>query len=124
MFSSCLQFDSSEKSLLNNYEITWVDDPQNRNISHKSNGKVIGLHVFQVGYNDDYIIAKQHPVERNKTDKRITNFFILEMEKKGVKQKVYGPLTKHRFEDVVDSLRITDIEFSIKYEVDRNRRIN
>jgi hypothetical protein len=125
---ACLQFDSSEKSLPNNYEITWVDDPINRNISSEKGGKILPAHIFEVGYNDSYIIAKQHPQNgsfaKRVTNKEVINWFVLRMEKKGVLEKKYGPLTEREFVLKCKELEVSDIEFSIKYKVDENIRID
>lgn len=130
--SSC-QFDSWEKGLPNDYRISWVDLPSNRNISHETRGNRILSHVFEVGYNNDYIIAKQHPqigsiLVQQTTDKTVTNFFILRMEKNGifknVKERIYGPLTEREFKLKQKELEISDIEFSIKYVVDEGIRMD
>jgi len=59
-------------------------------------GTIIDATVFAVGFNDEYIIAKQHPrVFPNEPDKKITNYFILRITKdfdsKG-RNTLFGPL--------------------------------
>ncbi|RPJ51484.1 MAG: DUF3997 domain-containing protein [Methanobacteriota archaeon] len=57
-------------------------------------GQVIGPMIFEYGWNDDFIIAKQHPV-RNwpKVDTNTTHWFIIEVGS----GEVHGPLTEPQY---------------------------
>jgi hypothetical protein len=128
LLNSCLWDDSSSDSLPNDYRLGWVDVPSNRNISRNSGGVRIDAHIFEVGYNRNYIIAKQHPqigdFGLGETDKTKLNWFVLQMKKRSTGEEIWGPLTENEFRSLCDELEISDIEFSIKYEVDENIRID
>lgn len=62
--------------------------------------------TFSVGWNDRFIVAKQHP----SNNKSVTNFFILEMARDDKladpSASVTGPLSATAFEDKVASLEL------------------
>ena len=95
--------------LVENYSVWAADVNEQACIvkKEKSNsssaGCVVPWMVFEYGWNDDFIIAKQHPVE-NKVDTTITNWYIIEV-KNG---NVHGPLTEKDFFDLRRSLKIPD----------------
>jgi len=76
---------------------------------------IIEATVFAVGYNKNYIIAKQHP----NGDKHITNYFILPV-KSGFNWKdnngLLGPLTLNQFNQKTLELNIKSIQFTIDYK--------
>ena len=59
--------------------------------------------VFAYGWNDDFIIAKQHPRdpnERDKIDVGTTHWYIVEVKTEDVRAKpedIHGPLTEEEF---------------------------
>ena len=114
--SSCI-FDSSTKELTHGYELTWIDFKENQAI-YKGEEQVAG-YIYSVGYNNDYIIAKQHPQKGefySEPDYTVTNFFIIDIKEneKGYKQGVIGPLTKAQFDSKIYELGISErVEFTI-----------
>ena len=122
------QWDSSTESLPNDYVISWVDLPNYRNIHKEGRSMAIRPHVFEIGYNDEYIIAKQHPqagdFQDANTDVTKVNFFVLKMEQNNLEEKIWGALTELEFISLLKDLGISDIEFTIKYKVDENIRID
>jgi len=62
---------------------------------------VINETVFAIGYNEDFIIAKQHPAKfPNPPDKSITNYFIVPIKDKvhqSPDENKIGPLTETEF---------------------------
>ena len=78
---------------------------------------IIGATVFAVGYNDKYIIVKQHPrVFPNPPNKEITNYFILQITD-GFdwrnKSSLYGPLTLVQFNEKRKELGVPeDLQFT------------
>ena len=66
-----------------------------------------------VGFNKDYIIAKQHPNDNRNT----TNYFIVPVNPKkrvwGNYFGTIGPLTLNQFNDKIAELHIDNIKFSI-----------
>src|SRR5690606_16111418 len=94
--TSCI-FDSSTEELTHGYELSWIDFKKNQAI-YNGEEQVPG-YVSGVGYNSDYIIAKQHPQKGDfysEPDYSTTNYFIIDIEEneKEYKQGVIGPLTK------------------------------
>lgn len=78
-------------------------------------GDVIKATVFAVGYNDKYIIAKQHP----DNNRAVTNYFILPIKTNfdwKSKNGLMGPLTLEQFKKISNDLKISKIEFSICYK--------
>jgi hypothetical protein len=74
----------------------------------------IGPTVFSVGWNDRYIVAKEHP----NGDKRITNFYYLEIARDSKyadpKQSVTDPLTKVEFLEKQKALNLPQFTRTIK----------
>jgi hypothetical protein len=64
--TSCFRFFVHEKHLIGNYYFIAVDTDKDMNLSYKlENGDYMGVAgstVFAAGYNDDFIIVKQHPL--------------------------------------------------------------
>ena len=73
---------------------------------------VVGSTVFAVGYNDEYIIVKQHPRKfPNPPDKSITNYFIVPIKDQvhaSPDENKIGPLTKEEFVIKRKELGISD----------------
>ncbi len=63
---------------------------------------VVPATVYAVGFNDEYIIAKQHPLQFQASENRsITNYFIVPIGKPPKSyehHEVWGPLTITEFE--------------------------
>ena len=113
----------SSKKITDNYFLIAMDyEKEKTNLSYKiSSGDYIGVitsTVFAVGYNEDFIIAKQHPRKfPNPPDKSITNYFIIPIKDK-VRQSPddnkIGPLTESEFKEKRKELGIPDeVTFSI-----------
>ena len=115
--TSCI-FDSSTKELTHGYELAWIDFEENRAI-YKGEEQVPG-YVSSVGYNSDYIIARQHPQKEgfySEPDYSTTNYFIIDIEEneKGYKQGVIGPLSKEEFDSKLNELGLlNEIKFTIE----------
>lgn len=117
MYTSCF-FDSSTEELTHGYELAWIDFKDNQAI-YKGEEQVPG-YVASVGYNSDYIIAKQHPQKGDfysEPDYSITNYFIIDIKEneKGYKQGVIGPLSKEEFDSKTGELGIDNkLNFTIE----------
>lgn len=117
MHTSCI-FDSSTEKLIHGYELAWIDFKENQAI-YKGEEQVPD-YVASVGYNSDYIIAKQHPQKGDfysEPDYSVTNYFIIDIEEneKGYKQGIVGPLSKEQFDSKMDELRIrSKVKFTIE----------
>jgi len=80
-------------------------------------GEVVPATVFAVGYNDQYMIIKQHPLLSftNAVDKATTNYYILPISKTidwSTKNGLMGPLSLEDFNQTRKELRIEDIPFT------------
>lgn len=116
-------FDSGSDRIIDNYHVLWIDLQENQGISEEiegTDGSFIGLvpeYVFEVGHDDDFIIAKQHPTSGFESgyqiNAKITNYYLVNMNLK--KDKVIGPLTLTEFEDLREQLGISNIEFELIY---------
>ena len=106
-----------KKHVVENYYLIATDAEEALDLSyHESSdgnnfGTIIDATVFAIGYNDKYIIAKQHPrTFPNPPDKKITNYYILPL-KKGMdwksKNGLIGPLTLEQFNEKCIELNIS-----------------
>lgn len=110
-----------KKNIVENYYLIASDDPARTFLSYHeySDGTfyrgIIDATVFAVGFNDKYIIAKQHSA--NDT---ATNFYILPIKKAmdwETKSGLIGPLSSQEFNQKKTELNIpSDLTFSIKLE--------
>ena len=88
-----------EKRLSGKYALVAVDVLEQMDISELlPNGSATGVipaTVYAVGWNDQFIIAKQHPSGPNHSvDKTVTNFYILRV----ADGKLAGPVTEPAFD--------------------------
>lgn len=123
IFYSCHGLALEEK-IVENYYLIAGDDPEGTFLSYhdSSDGNnfsaLINATVFAAGYNDDYMIVKQHPrTFPNPPDKKITNYYILPL-KKGMdwknKNGLIGPLTLLEFSEKRKELNIpNEVKFTI-----------
>jgi hypothetical protein len=114
---SCSLGMAIEKHLFGNYYLTAPDAAEQLGLTYKvSNDVFAGIieeTVFAVGYNKEYIIAKQHPA-----NKEITNYYILPI-KDGSEPKnedLIGPLTQKEFTQKKKEFRIESLDFTIVYK--------
>lgn len=77
--------------------------------------------VYEVGWNSDYIIARQHNLGASKQERSANNYYIVHMisgdsvQAYSINNKlVIGPLDKDGFEKKRRELGIEGIEFSVK----------
>jgi len=116
-------FDSGADRITGNYHLLWIDLQENQGISEElegADGSYIGLvpeYVFEVGHDDNFIIAKQHPTSGFQSgyqiNTEITNYYLVNMRIKS--DKVTGPLTLSEFPGLRKQLGISDIKFDMKY---------
>ena len=99
IYTGC-NFAPSSTKLSKGYQLTWIDSEWNQSI-YKGEEQVTG-YVFSVGFNDNFIIAKQHPLLGDfysKPNYEITNYYIIDIVKnnEGSKKGVIGPLNQNNF---------------------------
>ena len=101
-------FDAGSRDITAGYELSWIDLPEeNQFINNKSGEGVISSHVYAVGFNNNFIIAKQYPKTKNFVHRNKTNYFIIEVRK----GNIIGPINKNAFEKKRRELKIDDIKF-------------
>lgn len=125
ILTRCAPFDSDSDTITGNYEVMWVDVREQRAICERDGtyssawGVLVDEYVFAAGHDNNFIIAKQHPLldhkpgEEFKIDTTVTNYFIIDMRK--VNNKVLGPLTREEFMEKRKELNIEKIEFDMNY---------
>jgi hypothetical protein len=71
-----------------------LDDTRIERRTGPNAGQIVGPMIFAYGWNDDFIVAKQHPVrDWPKVETSRTNWFIIEVGS----GKVHGPLTEEQY---------------------------
>lgn len=85
--------------------------------------------VVGVGNNEDFIIVRQHPVNREPgsymPDTTITNYYIVDMnnEYRNYLEMNIGPLTKNEFDSLRSIFKIESIPFDRNYPAYRKVKI-
>ena len=108
-----------ERNIVGNYYLTAPDDDEQLGLTYRypgdenGYGGIIEQTVFAVGFNKQFIIAKQHP-----PNKEITNYFILpyNLNKEPKNEDLIGPLTLKEFEQKKKELKIENLDFTIVYK--------
>lgn len=119
-----------KENIFGNYYIVATDIDEDLSLTYHepidgdNYGIIIQATVFAVGYNEKYIIAKQHPrAFPNPPNKSITNFFILPLSKGfnwRTNNGLIGPLTLEQFNtkrkelNIPDSLKFTIVKDNLK----------
>ncbi len=94
------------EELVKNYFLIAIDTHEDMSLSYslKDQGSFIAIvpgTVFAVGYNDQFIVVKQHPREFPKApDRSTTNYFIIPLINRinpSEDKNVIGPLTTREF---------------------------
>ena len=102
----------SEDKVVGRYYLVAVDYVKegtslNFQLDNNSSYGVVNETVFAVGYNDKYIIVKQHPAN----NKAITNYYIVPIYKENTlwaEKGVIGALTLEQFNEKRKELNISD----------------
>lgn len=96
-----------EEDLVGDYAIWAVDVMEDAAIVHKAKGTtgaevVVSQMVFAYGWNDDFIIAMQHPEKDYKIDEGKTDWYVVEVRS----GKVHGPMDESAFRTLRKELGI------------------
>ncbi|GAB2545068.1 hypothetical protein [Spirosoma aerophilum] len=122
MLASCINDGppAYEKKLNGPYYLDAFDEYEEMSISVQDGEAGVGVieaTVFAVGQNDQFIIAKQHPLDEvGKLDKSVTNYFIIPLKQaisQALDDNYYGPLSLHEFKAKSRELGIESIPFTI-----------
>ena len=107
-----------DERLTGDYRLIAVDTFDQMSVSRSlSGGDTVGRideTVFAVGWNDRYIVAKQHPAN-NRT---VTNYYFLDISRDSTyadpSKSVTGPLTEAAFQQHKAELKLPDFTRTIK----------
>ncbi len=115
---SCL-FDSYSKSINSKYLLSAIDGDENMSLCYITKDNymiaVVDRTVFAVGYNNNFIIVKQHP----KGNKEYTNYFVIPLItniSEFPSDNIYGPMNIDEFEKLKIKLDIKNLDFTIVYK--------
>lgn len=105
-----------KKNVIANYYLVATDVPEDLALSYLASGAgdnyedIILSTVSAIGYNSNYIIAKQHPRNfPNPPDTTIANYYIVPIQvdkSKSMKGTVIGPLSLDKFNEKYKELKI------------------
>jgi hypothetical protein len=100
-----------EEDLVANYAVWAIDTRTWTEIVEKSPASggivVVESMVYAYGWNDDFIIAKQHPnpsYDTGHVSTSVTNWFIIDVQQR----QVYGPLSEEGFEELREELGVPE----------------
>ena len=99
-----------EEDLVNGYAVWATDVMEQAKIVKKDKEissttiytLVVPATVFAYGWNDDFIIAKQHPRKDRKVDTSLTYWYIVEV----ASGNVHGPLSEDEFNKLRTKLKV------------------
>ena len=97
-----------EEDLVNGYAVCASDIMEQAAVVKKHKGSSLDTHVvpatvFAYGWNDDFILAKRHPVKKvTKVDTSITYWYIVEV----ASGNVHGPLSEGEFNKLRTKLKV------------------
>ncbi len=108
------------------YNIGWIDKEETRSVckglevGDMGGETVIPKYVFAVGHNEQYIIAKQHPIDsanNRKVDTKTTNYFVIDYTKHPYARQdgIYGPMNWDAYKKLNTELGIGEIAFDMIY---------
>jgi len=107
-----------DQDLAGGYRVLAIDTVEMSMITGSRDSDVkggVGPMVFAYGWNQNFIIAKQHPNESFNVDTNITNWFIIEV----ASREVHGPLTEKEYVELRKELGVPDaITFTEQIELE------
>jgi hypothetical protein len=108
---------SHDEQIVGPYRLIAVDVSEQMHVAYSLGKDAIGRipeTVFAVGWNDHYIVAKQHP----HNDRNVTNFYILDMSRDSATTdpavSVTGPLAEDDFKRKQSELGLPVFKRTIK----------
>ncbi len=112
----CGLFDSGTLWQHDKYELGWIDDGSrvclDYRISEEGTTTLIPEQVYSVGYDDHYVVAKQHPNE----NQEITYYYYVIIDDDiyyHQQDYIFGPFTKVEFEKKKNELHLPDFSFTL-----------
>lgn len=120
VFTSCIGNVVYEQKLSGNYELSANDHMSGMSIYGTDDGYQIGVinaTVFSVGFNEDFIIVKQHPYENDLINKTITNYYIICIEEKMNVSSIEHELIIYDKEGFLEKRQELGIPDSLKFTI-------
>jgi hypothetical protein len=126
MLSGCSLFNSDFEVITGQLNVGYSGREEERVIcrNYTAEGDIGGLihvpaYVFAVGHNNDFVIAKQHPIPGDdhvgEPDVNITNYYVIDINHKMSDSEILGPLSITQFDSVRTAYGIQDIQFDMNY---------
>ena len=118
LVSACSLFDSGVDQIVDDYEVSWIDLPEERAL--QKGEQLIPPYVFAAGHNSRFIFAKRHKLilinGQQEIDKSVVYYYIIERTKKSFQDKpVYGPLSKETFIKKCAEIGVEQPKFDLSY---------
>jgi len=120
-FSSCDY--SYEKQIGENYFVRCIESRERMSICFGTsdfNEGIIGQTVYEVHWNDQYILAKRHPSNLGSKKKEVTEYYILKKVIFGeakASPNMYGPFILKEYEKKKEELGLLELEMkSISFD--------
>ena len=109
--TSCALFDNGTREITNGYKLSWIDSPlENQFIENGNNELIIDSHIYRVGFDENYILAKQHPkINYLEVDKKRTNYFVILLKK----EITIGPIDSISFYNFIKLNKLEHIHFTL-----------
>ena len=131
LLSGCFFFDNDFDPIVAEYNIGWIDTEETRSIckglevGDTGGETVVQEYVFAVGHNNQYIVAKQHPLDYTKSpivDTKTINYFVIDYTKHPYagQQGIFGPIDLNAYKKLNSELGIGEVEFDMIYPDDPN----
>lgn len=108
VLSGCLSDYNYNQEITKGYSLGAMDEKENMSLYVSNDGYDVGIvseTVFAVGYNDSFIIVKQHP----NNNRSITNHYIIPLKysiSKSSEKNVIGPLIDIAYQAMIVKLNI------------------
>jgi hypothetical protein len=115
---------SYEKQIGENYFIRCIESRERMDIgfgTSKSSEGLVNQTVYEVHWNEQYILAKRHPSNLVPLKKNITEYYIIKKVKFGeakASKNMYGPLNFEEYEDKKKELSIDESKMESEVFVD------
>mgnify|MGYP003406589680 CR=1 FL=1 len=118
LFLACSVFDNGGDKVVDDYEVLWIDDRQQRAL-YKGE-QLIPPYVFAVGYDSRFIFAKRHEMvlinQQQVIDESAVYYYIIEITKRSFQDKpIYGRLSEDTFITKCVELGIEQPKFDFSY---------
>ena len=125
-FQSCSLFNNEFEHLAGRFNVGYTNRKEYRVIcestlepTDKGGIIVVPAYVYATGNNEDYIIAKQHPIpgddHEGEPDVNVTNYYVIDAHRKHSPNAVLGPYSLAQFDSVRAAFNIASLQFDKTY---------